>query len=756
MTKLKVDQALRRAKTHERKGEIEQAQRLYKDILATFPKNVRARQSLDKLKYAAPTPAATSNPSEAEVTPLLKLYNEGQNTKFIEQAGLLTRQYPNSFVLYNLVGAGHRKLGQFEQAEIAFRKASEKNPNSPDVYKNLGATLFGLRKFDEAVLAYKRLILLQPEYAAAYNGLGLVLREQSALEEAVSVFKRAVTLQPDYAEAHNNMGLTLYRKGDVDTALIAYQDALAAKPDYAVAYYNIGNAYKKKGQFTEAIEAYKQALEIDPGYANALNNMANTLMAQGHLDEALVKLNQAISLQPNSAVIYNNIGNIWLEKNDLDEAYDAYQKALSINPDYAEAYNNLGTILNDRGDFEGAIAAYKKAIALRPESSEAYSNMGASLKNVARIDEAIAAFRQAVTLQPDNAEAECAMLHQMQHICDWGAYSESNLVIPQLGITTKAVSAFAMLSMEDNPDRQKARAQFWSRENFKNDVWSPRAKSATKPKKLRIGYFGADFHDHPALYLLLGMLRAHDTTQFEIHVFSFGRDKTGALRKRAEFAVEQFHDVAEMTDQDIATFARSHELDIAIDLMGYTKNSRTSLFRYHLAPIQVNFLGFPGTMGADFIDYIVGDPTVIPKDQRQAYTEQILYMPHSYLPNDNTLPISDKQTTRTDFGLPEDGIVLCCFNNNYKISPREFDIWIRIMHKVEDSVLWMIRSNAYSENNLRKEAQARGVDPSRLIMAEKVPHPEHMARHRHADILSIRLSTMRIPQPAKRSGQAYQ
>ena len=255
-----------------------------------------------------------------------------------------------------------------------------------------------------------------------------------------------------------------------------------------------------------------------------------------------------------------------------------------------------------------------------------------------------------------------------------------------------------------------------------------------RPKRLKIGYFSADLHDHAVHYLIAGLLRDYNNVEFEIFAYSYGRNKFGDLRQRLKENVNHFFDVSDHSDGSIVDLARAHSLDIAIDLTGYTGQTRSVLFQYRLAPIQINYLGYPGSMGAGFMDYIIADPTVIPSSQRQHYSENVIYLPHSYQPNDDQRQIAQTNTTRADFGLPDKAFVFCCFNNNYKISPREFDIWMRILSQTDGSILWLLKSNKCTEGNLRKQAQARGIDPDRLVFADTLPQAEHLARHKHADL----------------------
>jgi predicted O-linked N-acetylglucosamine transferase (SPINDLY family) len=334
----------------------------------------------------------------------------------------------------------------------------------------------------------------------------------------------------------------------------------------------------------------------------------------------------------------------------------------------------------------------------------------------------------------DAPEVQAQLIHQRRHICDFSVSSGLSATAQKLGISTARIAPFVALAWADDPGQHLLRTQVYVRETFKQPAQSLPFKPSVRPARLKIGYFSADFHNFPGMYLMAGLLESHDREQFEVYAFSYGPDKDDAMRRRIVAAVDHFIDIREMSTQEVVDLSREHGIDIALHRNGHTKGSRTELFQHRLAPVQISYLGYPGTLGADFIDYLVADPVVIPEEERQYYSEKIIYLPDTYQPNDNTRQIAETNTTRADFGLPEEGFVLCCFNQNYKISPREFDIWMRVLGQVKGSVLWLLKSNRWAEENLKKEAEHRGIDPSRVIFAERVPHAEHLARHKHADL----------------------
>jgi predicted O-linked N-acetylglucosamine transferase (SPINDLY family) len=386
------------------------------------------------------------------------------------------------------------------------------------------------------------------------------------------------------------------------------------------------------------------------------------------------------------------------------------------------------------GKLDEAIEAYSKALSLKPDYAAAYYNTGVTLQEQGKLDEAITAYNKALSLKPDYAVARAQCLHQLAHICDWSSIEADKSYVKELGIIGKSVPPFTALPLEDAPEQHRLRSELFVREKFLQKPLPATAKPSQKPECLRIGYFSADFHNHATMHLMAQIFALHDKSRFEILAYSYGPDRQDEMRKKLLGAVDVFHDVREMNDLQIVDLARREKLDIAIDLKGFTQNERLGPFAYGLAPVQISYLGYPGTLGADFIDYIVADAVVIPGDKRPHYSEQIIYLPNTYQPTDNTRIISDKIITRGDMGLPSDGFVFCCFNNNYKISLKEFDIWMRLLGKVESSVLWLLKSNNWAEQNLKREAEARGISSERLVFAERVPQAEHLARQKLADL----------------------
>jgi predicted O-linked N-acetylglucosamine transferase (SPINDLY family) len=338
-------------------------------------------------------------------------------------------------------------------------------------------------------------------------------------------------------------------------------------------------------------------------------------------------------------------------------------------------------------------------------------------------------------IRPDFEFITGTLQHVKMLICNWkNLDNQKNLLLKSINANEKVARPFPILALLDTPTTQRACAELFIKANYPQNNTLGSIPKITKINKIRLGYFSADFHNHATAYLMTNFFELHDKNQFEIYAFSFGFSQEDEMRARLKNAFDEFIDVSHQSDQVVAKLSRELGIDIAIDLKGFTRDSRAGIFSYRAAPIQVNYLGYPGTMGVDYIDYIIGDRTLIPAKSQEFYSEKVIYLPNSYQVNDRTRVISDQQFSRAELGLPEDSFVFCCFNNNYKILPETFDGWMRILIAVEGSVLWLFQDNDWVVNNLKEEAQKRGISEGRLVFAKRLHLSEHLARHRQADL----------------------
>ena len=646
----------------------------------------------------------------------------------LTEAEELYKQVLSKFPKNKKAIQGYRKL----KAGITSKGSSNSEPTQEQVQELIN--LYNQGQFEDALAKVKRLIGLFPRGMVLYNIKGASNTALSRYEAAVDSYKQALKINSEHVETYYNMGLALQCKGDFDAAIESYKQAVKIKPDYAKAHYNMGIAQKNKGDTDAAIKSYKQAIEIKPDYAEAFNNMGNALKDRGNLDTAIDSYKQAIKIKPDYVDVYSNMGNALKAKGELDAAIDSYKYALQIKPDFAEVFLNMGNALSEHSELDAAIDSYKQAVKIKPDFAEAYNNMGMALKDIGNLKAAINSYKQALKIRPEYEIALAEKLHQQAHICDWSEIEQDREKIIKLGTSNQYIDPFVILSLEDNPERSRLRSELYVKGTLKQKSLALAPRPTKKPKRLRIGYFSADFHNHATMYLMAKVFELHDPEKFEIYAYSFGPDINDEMRQRLVNAISVFNNVKEMNNKDIALLARQDNLDIAVDLKGFTKNQRTGIFAYRAAPIQISYLGYPGTMGANFIDYIIADKVVIPAKHSSRYSESIIRLPYSYQVNDSERVISDRKITKIEMGLPEKGFIFCCFNQSYKISPCEFDIWMRLLGKVESSRLWLLKSNIWAEKNLQMEAEKRGISGNRLIFAEKKPQAEHLARHRLADL----------------------
>jgi len=570
--------------------------------------------------------------------------------------------------------------------------------NPPEAELGRLVALFGAQDWAEALRHADHLLAHYPRGEILHNIVGAIYAGAGRLDEAVAHYDRAIALAPDFIEALNGRGRVLFGLKRLEQALDSFDEAIRLKADYADAHINRGVTLGKLKRSEEALTALNIGICLDPGQPEA----------------------------------YNNRGNLFLRQHRLPDALADYDMAVRLRPNYAEAFLNRGNALKMLARPQEALASYDRAIALAPALVEAHNNRGTALRALKRYEEAVASYREAVRLKPEHAPSFGELLHVEAHLCLWPEEQRDQAILDR-GIEDDAIPPFYLLEFADDPERQLRFAKAWAEEKF-GGVRPGTFKRADRGTRIRIGYFSADFHGHATMYLMARLFELHDKTRFEIHAFSYGAKAQDEMRARLLSAVDAFHDVADLDDREIAKLANAHGIDIAVDLKGYTEEGRPGIFAHRAAPVQVSYLGYPGTVGAGFMDYMIGDAITIPDELRKYYSEKILYLPHSYQVNDDQRRISEGTIARADMRLPEQGFVFCCFNNNYKISPAEFDIWMRLLLQVDGSVLWLLRDSEAAATNLRREAEKRRVDPSRLVFADRAPLAVHLARHRCADL----------------------
>jgi protein O-GlcNAc transferase len=642
---------------------------------------------------------------------------------------------PENAIAHVNYGNALQIIKRFEAALDSYERALKLKPDDFEAYVSRGNVQQKLKRFEAALDSYERALKLKPGDATVYMNRGVALNALKRFEGALDSYERALRLNPDYADAYVNRGNVQGKLKRFEAALDSYERAVKLKPDDAAAYMNRGLALNALKRFAAALHSYDCALKLRPDYADAYNSRGIALHDSKHLEAALDSYEHALKLKPDYADAYNNRGATLQELKRFDAALDSYERALKFDPDFAEAYLNRGNVLRELTLVEAALDSYEFALQLKPDYAEACSNRGELLTELKRFDAALDSYERALRANPDLDWLYGVSLHARMHLCAWQSVNSQLIELAtKIEQARRATPPFHVLGLIDSLSVQRRAAETWVRELFPQCGHLPPIGKRGRRRRIRLGYYSSDFHEHATTHLMAELFERHDRDRFELVAFSFGRDAPDDVTKRISDAFDQFLDVRTNSDKEVAQISRELEIDIAVDLKGHTKGARTGIFAYRAAPVQVNYLGYPGTMGAPYIDYIIADPTLIPEESRHGYSEKICYLPNSYQVNESLRQTVGKGPTRKELGLSAADFVFCCFNNVYKITPSIFEVWTRILRRVEGSVLWLLGDSKTAIGNLRREAAASGLSAARLVFASRVPIQQHLARHCAADL----------------------
>ena len=675
-------------------------------------------------------------PSQTEINSVIALYSNGKIQEALNTVEAIIKDYPNEPLLFNISGACYASLGRFGRAVRFYEQALIIKPDYAEAHYNLAGTLQELGQLDAAVKSYEKSLSINPDYPEAHNNLGNVLKDLEQLDAAVKSYKNAIAIRPDYVEAHYSLGNTHQELGQLDDAVKSYKEVIDIEPDFAEMHNNLGVILKELNQKDAALKSLERAIAIKPGFAEAHNNLGNILKDLYQLDSSVKSYEKALALKPDYVDAHYNLGGAFKELGQLEAAVKSYEKAVALKPDYADGHYNLGGAFKDLGQLEAAVKSYEKAVAQKPDYAEAHNNLGSVLKEQGQLDSAIKYYDHAMELKPDIYFTFGELLHTKMQLCIWDDLSSQlDELKNKINNREKVINPFPLLALTDDPELHMKTAEIFVNEKYPQSHVLSKIERYPKHKKIRVGYFSADFRNHPVSTLKTELYELHDRNQFEIYAFSFGPDTKDEMNLRIKAGVDHFHDVHMMLDKDLAILSRSLEIDIAVDLGGFTQDSRTGVFALRVAPIQVNYLGYPSTMAASYMDYLIADRTIIPEEKKHHYLEKIAYMPNSFMVNDTKTKLSNKFFTRGETGLPANGFVFCCFNNHYKITLDIFIGWMRILKAVEGSVLWLTDGNSTAVINLKKEAKKNGVDENRLIFAPRLDSmKDHLNRIQLSDL----------------------
>ncbi|MDZ4850429.1 MAG: tetratricopeptide repeat protein [Pirellulaceae bacterium] len=613
---------------------------------------------------------------------------------------------PNEFG----IAIDFHQRGLLADADFLYRQILQREPQNPDALHLLGVVKYQMGELAIANAMISEAILLRPDHAAFHCNLGLILRNQGDLEAAYAAFNRAIALQPIYPEAFHNLGIVLDDRGDFHAAAIAHQQAIHLRPDYTDAYSHLGFALDKLGITEQAVQVFLRLSQIQANHADTFYNLGLLYERLGHWQAAIQSLLKAVALRPEHAETFYALGHAFQSSGQDVAAIDAMERAIRIRPEYSEACADLGAIYMLRGEHELAIENYRKAYRWNPESAKIAVYYAHQLQQCCDWREADGVSRKAI------ANVEKSFLDDSSDFASpfyWMTLPIPTTLEQQFRCARKRVQ---VTSGKSNPDRARHSAV------------------PVEKKQLTLGYLSADFRNHPVAWLTAELFEVYDQSRFRVIGYSYGPENDDPIRNRIAKGVGLFRDIRSIGFREAANRIASDGVDILIDLTGYTGKARPQILAHRPAPIQVNYLGYPGTMGADFIDYMIVDHFIAPCEHQPYYAEQLVHLPGCYQVNDSQRSISKVLPSRRECSLPEDAFVFCSFNNTYKITSAMFDVWMRLLRANPNSVLWLLEPSLLAKRHLQLEAIKRDVSSERLVFAAKLPMPEHLARHRLADL----------------------
>ena len=674
--------------------------------------------------------ALTSVPERA-----LMLFRQGRPGEALALLDETLRQNPADIAALVLKGrllqASRRPL----EALACFETALAAEPDNAELLNERGAILSDLKRYGEAVESYDRAIAARPDYAEAFYNRGNALRDLKREEDALASYDRAIALRSDFIQAWNNRGSALTALRRHDEAVASFDKVLVLHAGVAEPWNNRGIALAALGRREEALASYDRALALDGNFARAWDNRGSLLRDMGKHDQALASHDRALAISPILSEAWFNRGNVLREQRRLQDALQSYDRAIALAPRDAHAWTNRGIVLRDLKRIPEALASYGKALEIVPDYVETLYSRGlvAWVEN-RDYESARRDLEEAVRLDPDCPYALGGLLLVKQYGGDWRDFDKDVARIDAGVRAGKPVAEpFLYQAVSNSPANLQACSVIHAADRYPaQPPLTPRGPR--RPGKIRIGYVSGEFREQATAYLMAGLYECHDKEKFEITAYDNGWNDGSPIRKRLETAFGKFRDISPLSDYEAAAAIAADSIDILVILNGYFGDHRMGVFAQRPAPIQVNYLGFPATLGAPYMDYILADRIVIPQQERQFYTEQVVYLPNSYQANDARRAVADNIPSRAECGLPENGLVFCNFNASYKLTPGTFASWMRILKQVPDSVLWLLEGDPHFAKNLRQAAEAEGVAAERLIFAPGLKLAPHLARLARADL----------------------
>jgi predicted O-linked N-acetylglucosamine transferase (SPINDLY family) len=574
-----------------------------------------------------------------------------------------------------------------------------------------------------------------PGHPQAHYMLGLIAARGGDFAAAVRSLSACVASAPHNPAAHNNLGVALRKLKRHAEAAKSFELAVALKPDYVEAHFNLGNVQRDLQRHAEAAASYQRAAELHPAFPEARLGLAAVLLELGQLEQALSAADDALALRPGHADTHVHRGNALARLKRHAQALACFDAAIALAPDHAAAHANRAGVLLEVNRPEEAQAGYEQALALDPTNPETHEGLAMAATRAKRFDQAAAAYARLHELAPDYPNAAGSLLHARMLVCDWNGHAALQEAIANgLAQGRQVAEPFGFQGVCRDESELATCARVYAHAEFPPAEPVRAAAPSSGDGRITIGYLCGEFRQHATTILMAGVYEHHDRGRFRLIAFDNGGGDSSDYRRRVEGAFDEIFDIRGMSDRQAAELIAGRRVDILVNLNGYYGEHRMGIFAHRPAPVQVNYLGFPGTLGAPYMDYLIADETVIPASSRAHYSEKIAWLAGCYQANDDRRVRPDEPGSRADAGLPADAFVFCCFNNNYKITPATFDGWMRILQRVPRSVLWLLQDNEPAARNLVREAEARGIPASRLVFAPRLPPAQHIARHRLADL----------------------
>jgi predicted O-linked N-acetylglucosamine transferase (SPINDLY family) len=746
---METETLIRQALGHHQRGQLEQAGQIYEQALHLSPRHFAALQFLGMLRA--------------------QQGRQGEATRLMQAALALRPGDLGALINYGQVMMGS---GRAQDALASFEKALVVKPDAFEALYNRAVALAQLKRPAEAIASFDKSLALRPDDVNCLYNRGLAQSALGQRREALDSYDRVIAIVPNFTAAWHNRGGVLRELDRPAEALQSYDKALALAPQDPLLLYSRGATLSDLGRFWEAVASFDKTLAIDPQFLQALNGKAGALLKLEQFQEALENFDQALRLKPDDAEMLNNRGAaLWNMKRPVP-ALESYDKALAIDAGHLPTLLNRALLLQEIGDLTRALADYNTALRKAPDNARAWNGRGGILHALKRGPEALADFDKAIGLDPHLSDALAnrgalrwilngdytgavadltaaldadpnqtyargELLHLKMFGADWEDYEKEKALIDRNVRQGRAVvRPFVYQALSPSPADLQACSRLFAERHFPQLEEQPSFRPSHD--KIRIGYVSGEFREQATAYLMAGLYERHDRSRFEVIAIDNSSGGGSAMRRRLEEAFDKILTINQMSDTEAAAAIRAAEIDILVNLNGYFGAPRMGIFARRAAPIQVNYLGFPGTLGAPYMDYIIADRIVIPEDEQRFYDEQVVYLPHSYQVNDDRRRIASQAPSRAALGLPEKspgkGFVFCNFNQSYKLTPDIFACWMRILKEVEGSVLWLLSSRPPFEANLKRAAQQQGIAPERLCFASSLPLDQHLARLKQADL----------------------